>query len=481
MRDDILSLGLSELCRILREKELTCKELCGYYLDRIGLYGLGDALNCVSAVNHRAPEEAEELDERGPEGLPLFGLCVLLKDNIDVKGMATTAGSVALRDNIAVEDAPFVRTLREKGAVILGKTNMTEFANFLTQGMPAGFSSLGGQVVNAYDKNHSPSGSSSGSAVAMSARLCSFSVGTDTSFSVVACAAENGVVGFKPPVGTITTEGVIPITSAFDEIGFFTRDMADMRYLIESLGADGAKGCGCAPETGDAGCGFTPESSDIGCGGEPLRHKLAVWQINREYVSEEQLGLYEELFGRLRADGWSLTEQPGRNTTKLKELMLRRFSTELRAYLNAHPQRGEDNGNDGPAQKAITPESILAVYREDPAVLAPYGTSYLEESLAFEADPGNASAVTDIRTDMLRERDALLRELAPYDACIMTGPTCIMHYTWLSSLSVPFTAEPADGRPRSVILFGPDMRSLMEVGEEIERHGDHIPMPNLNK
>ena len=154
------------------------------------------------------------------------------QDHIDVKGMATTAGSVALKDNIADSDAPFVRTLRERGAVILSKTNMTEFTNFLTEGMPGGFSSLGGQLVNAYDRNHTPNGSSSGSAVAMSARLCSFAVGTDTSFSVVACATDNGVVGFKPTIGTISTEGVIPISSALDEIGFFTRNMKDMRKLL---------------------------------------------------------------------------------------------------------------------------------------------------------------------------------------------------------------------------------------------------------
>jgi len=442
MKDDILKLGLSELCGKLRAKELTCGELCRFYLDRIALYGLRDALNCVYAVNPRALAEAEALDARGPEGLPLFGLCVLLKDNIDAAGMATTAGSVALRDNIAASDAPFVKQLREKGAVILGKTNMTEFANFLTRGLPGGFSSLGGQVVNAYDKALTPSGSSSGSAVAMSARLCSFSVGTDTSFSVVACATENGVVGFKPPVGTISTEGVIPITETFDEIGFFTRDMADMRFLMESLGI----------------CGETePE----------LKKSLAVWQINREFVSEDQLRRYEALFERMTADGWSLTEQPGRNTMKLKELMLRRFSTELRAYLSA-------------AGSGMTPEKILAVYREDQEKFAPYGTGFLEESLAYEADPGNPSAVEELRADIQRERKALLGELSPFDACVMTGPTCIMHYAGLSSLSVPFTVEPADGRPRSVILFGGDMGVLLAVGGGIGLKGDEIPLPAPN-
>ena len=455
-----LSFSLNELYTKLQAREISCEELCRFYLERIEKYGMRDALNCVSTVNPEALAEARELDRRGPEGLPLYGLCVLLKDNIDVKGMATTAGSVALKENVADLDAPFVQSLREKGAVILGKTNMTEFANFLTEGMPGGFSSLGGQVVNAYDKNHTPSGSSSGSAVAMSARLCSFSVGTDTSFSVVACATDNGVVGFKPAIGTISTEGVIPITSALDEIGFFTRDMADMRFLAEQLAITGPNG----PQDllVSSGTDITQNVS--------LRKSLAVWSFNREYVSEAQLGRYEMLFDRLKADGWTLATQPGRNTFKLQEIGLRRFSTELRAYLEKH--RGSAKGK-------VTPEAILAAYRADPERLAPYGVKFLEKSLEYEYAPENAQAIEKIREEMAQERKRLTEELSDFDCCVMTGPTCIMHYAGLTSLSVPFTVAAERGLPRSVILFGTDMRKLLAVGEEIERHGDTIPMPEM--
>lgn len=445
----VLSLSLDELYDKLCAREISCVDLCRFYLERIERYGMRDALNCIAAVNPEALNEARELDRRGPEGLPLYGLCVLLKDNIDVKGMATTAGSAVLKDNIADADAPFVRTLREKGAVILGKTNMTEFANFLTSGLPGGFSSLGGQVVNAYDRNHTPSGSSSGSAVAMSARLCSFAVGTDTSFSVVACATDNGVAGFKPAVGTISTEGVIPITALFDEIGFFTRDMKDMRFIAERLGI------AVGPEKGQRAS---------------LRRSLAVWTINQQFVSEEQMGRYDMLFDRLKADGWALTEQDGRNAMKLQEVMLRSFSGELREYLASHK---------GSAEGKLTPEKILEKYREDPEKLAPYGTEYLERSLAYERDTENGQVLSELRAEMAREHEALTEELSEFDACVMTGPTCIMHFAGLSSLSVPFTVSKENGLPRSVILFGPDMRKLLAVGAEIEGHGDEIPMPGL--
>lgn len=463
MMKSVLSFSLSELSTKLWTREISCEELCGFYLERIEKYGMRNALNCVSAVNPKALDEARELDNRGPEGLPLYGLGVLLKDNIDVKEMATTAGSVALKDNIADADAPFVRTLREKGAVILGKTNMTEFANFLTPGMPGGFSSLGGQVVNAYDRNHTPSGSSSGSAVAMSARLCSFAVGTDTSFSVVACATDNGVVGFKPTVGTISTEGVIPITSYLDEIGFFTRDMADMSFLTEQLGITT---CIKPDEQQDA----TAADVTVSAQKSLLRRALSVWTINREFVSAEQMERYEKLFERMKNDGWSLTEQPGRNTMQLQEIGLRRMSGEIREYLKTHK---------GSAAGKMTPEKILEKYREAPEKFAPYGTEFMERSLAYENEPENEQKILEIRAEMNREHELLTEELSGFDCCVMTGPTCIMHFAGLSSLSVPFTVASEDGLPRSIILFGQDMRMLLTVGAEIERYGDEIPMPKM--
>ena len=132
------------------------------------------------------------MDERESLGLP-----ILVKDNIDVAGLHTTAGSLALSDSVATRDAPVIANLRRHGALILGKTNMTEFANYTGERMPNGYSSRGGQVRNAYDPTHDPSGSSTGSAVAVSARLCSAALGTDTSFSIVGCATENGVTGHK--------------------------------------------------------------------------------------------------------------------------------------------------------------------------------------------------------------------------------------------------------------------------------------------
>ncbi|MBO4368236.1 MAG: amidase, partial [Clostridia bacterium] len=154
-----------------------------------------NALNCIAELDPTAISQAEALDRSKSQRLPLRGVPVLVKDNIDVKGLHTTAGSLALEDNIALKDAPVIRNLRRSGAVILGKTNMTEFANYVTQGMPGGYSSRGGQVIHAVNPKLSVAGSSSGSAVAVAAGIVPMAVGTDTSHSITACAMFNGICG----------------------------------------------------------------------------------------------------------------------------------------------------------------------------------------------------------------------------------------------------------------------------------------------
>lgn len=162
-----------ELARAIRERRLGVEELTRAYIERIEKFDGADDLNAVAELNENAIKEARKMDamKTGCNGA-MFGLPVLVKDNIDVAGLHTTAGSLALADNIAEKDAHIIANLRRNGALVLGKTNMTEFANYMTDNMPGGYSSRGGQVKNAYDYAKSPSGSSSGSAVAMVAGLC---------------------------------------------------------------------------------------------------------------------------------------------------------------------------------------------------------------------------------------------------------------------------------------------------------------------
>lgn len=218
----------------------TAVSLTKAYLRRIDeVDRSGPRLKSVIELNPDAPAIAEALDfERrttGPRG-PLHGIPVLIKDNIDTHDrMTTTAGSLALEGSIAPRDAFIVERLRSAGAVILGKTNLSEWANFRGSRSISGWSGRGGQTRNPYVIDRSPSGSSSGSAAAVSANLCAVSVGTETNGSIVSPASYCGVVGIKPTVGLVSRSGIIPISASQDTAGPMGRTVADAAALLGAM------------------------------------------------------------------------------------------------------------------------------------------------------------------------------------------------------------------------------------------------------
>jgi amidase len=231
---------IAELQAAMQDGRLTSLRLTERFLERVEAYDRsGPRLNAVLEVNPDAREIADALDrERASSGGrgPLHGIPIFLKDNIATADrLHTSAGSLALKDCVAPRDAFLVTKLREAGAVILGKANMTEWANFLTTGMPAGYSSRGGQVKNPYGESLSPGGSSSGSAVAVAADLCAVAVGTETSGSILSPANWNSVVGVKPTLGLISRSGIVPIAGSQDTAGPFGRTVADAAILLGAM------------------------------------------------------------------------------------------------------------------------------------------------------------------------------------------------------------------------------------------------------
>ena len=232
-----------ELQAAMQRNELTSRKLVLYYLSRIAEIDKCDGgLNSVLELNPDALFIADTLDAMRATGKilgVLHGIPVMLKDNISTGDkMRTSAGSVALQDNFAPYDAHIAKLLREAGAVILGKTNMTEFANYMSS-MPNGYSSRGGQTFNPYDKTAEPSGSSTGSAVAVSANLCAGAVGTETHGSIISPSQVNGIVGIKPTLGLLSRHGIIPISFTLDTPGPMTRTVTDAAVLLNVMsGAD---------------------------------------------------------------------------------------------------------------------------------------------------------------------------------------------------------------------------------------------------
>jgi len=213
-------------------------EACLARIDAIDRHG--PAINAVIELNSDALKIAAELDRerkaKGPRG-PMHGVPVLVKDNIDTGNMSTTAGSLALLGTPAPKDAFIVGRLRAAGAVLLGKTNLSEWANFRGEHSTSGWSGRGGQTKNPYALNRNPSGSSSGSAAAAAASLCAVAVGTETDGSIVSPASINGLVGIKPTVGLVSRSGIVPISASQDTAGPMARTVRDAVLLLNVLAA----------------------------------------------------------------------------------------------------------------------------------------------------------------------------------------------------------------------------------------------------
>ena len=239
-----LSIAKAQL--LMQQGEISSEVLTKYYLQQIQQKNLqGPSLHAFNDVNRGALELAKRLDAERKAGKirgPLHGIPVALKANIASNdGLPTTAGALALKGFLTKQDAELVKQLRDAGAIIIGKTNLSEWANFRGNGSASGWSALGGQTKNPYVLDRTPCGSSSGSAVAVAADLTLVAVGTETDGSITCPAAINNVVGIKPTAGAISGTGIIPIANSQDIAGPMTRTVADAEILLAALATSQAK------------------------------------------------------------------------------------------------------------------------------------------------------------------------------------------------------------------------------------------------
>lgn len=230
---------LSTLAQQLKQKKVSSTSLLQTYKARIEQ--LNPQLGAVIALDPNAIQAAIIADQSSKHKGALSGLPILIKDNIDVKGMITSAGSLALADNLRSTDAPLIAKLRKAGAIIAGKTNLSEWANLRSSKSTSGWSSLGGQTRNPYDVSRSPCGSSSGSGAAVAARMIPAAIGTETDGSVVCPASANGLVGLKPTIGLVSRTGIVPLSHSQDTAGPMTLSVRDAAMLLNAMaGSDPA-------------------------------------------------------------------------------------------------------------------------------------------------------------------------------------------------------------------------------------------------
>ena len=300
-------LTVAKISQMLADGEISSRQLVLNYMERIALYDKsGPKLNSVLELNPDAVYIAEAMDRERAKGKlrsPLHGIPILIKDNINTHDkMRTTAGSIALDDNFAPYDAWIVKKLREAGLIIMGKTNMTELANYMSYTMKNGYSSRGGQVINPYNPEGDVWGSSSGSAVAMSANLCALAIGTETDGSIIWPSHMNGTVGLKPSRGLVSRTGIIPICTAQDTAGPMTRTVADAAALLNII-------VGEDPEDPSTWCRDIPEDYTAYLDKDGLKGlRLG---INRGYYddfSQEQKDIAEKAYKAMESCGAELVQ-----------------------------------------------------------------------------------------------------------------------------------------------------------------------------
>ncbi|MEL8056528.1 MAG: amidase [Pseudomonadota bacterium] len=234
------AMSLPELTSALEDGDVTSVALTQAYLQRIEEVDFsGPRLQSILALNSDAIVQAQASDARREAGETLGqldGVPILLKDNIEtLDPVATTAGSLALKDNVTGRDSPLVAGLRAQGAVILGKTNLSQWANFRSNDSISGWSAIGGQVRNPHMLDRSPCGSSSGSGAAVAASLAAGAVGTETNGSIICPSQVNGIVGFKPTVGVLPQEGIVPISASQDTAGPMTKTVTGAALMMDAM------------------------------------------------------------------------------------------------------------------------------------------------------------------------------------------------------------------------------------------------------
>ena len=348
-------LTVSGIRRMLENGQVTSRELVLNYMERIArIDKSGPMLNSVLELNPDALYIAEAMDRERAKGKvrsPLHGIPILLKDNINTRDkMRTSAGSLALADNFAPYDAFIVTRMRRAGLVIMGKTNMTELANWMSYHMRNGYSSRGGQAIHPYNPEGDVWGSSSGSAVAVSANLCALAVGTETDGSIIWPSHMNGTVGIKPTRGLVSRHGIIPICTAQDTAGPMTRTVADAAALLNVLAGEDE-------EDPSTWCRDIPRDYTDYLDADGLRGlRLG---INRGYYddfSEEQKAVAEGAYRVMERCGAILVQDT--NLPHLRSdssILLYEFKMCLNAYLSTNP-----------ALKCRTLKEIIDFYGDHP-------------------------------------------------------------------------------------------------------------------
>lgn len=444
--------------------QLTAEELVTYYLHRIQRYDI-DQLNAVLTLNPDALAIARALDEERAAGRacgPMHGIPVLVKDNIATgDGMPATAGAYALRHWIPDRDAFLVRQLRQAGAIILGKTNLSEFANYTDPCTPNGFSTLGGQTQNPRGP-FDPLGSSSGSAVAVAAHLANVAVGTETQGSIIMPAWANGVAGLKTSRGLVSRDYIVPLLEPQDVPGPMGRTVTDVAIALTAMSGVDANDPATQAAAGLVGMDFF-----TCCTREAAQSVRVGIGINSDGTAATEA---EAIAAALESQGVPVVridagEIEGMTETDIEAVLPYGFRDEFDLFAAAL-------GDQFPVRSLA---EVVAINREDPANRVPYGQRHLQGAVDSTMTAEEFAATVAQQRSQTRQdiRDLLARH--EVDVVIISPNSQQYAAAGFPALAVPNGLDPA-GKPRTVVFMGDYLSEpkLLAVGYAFEQAADSL-------
>jgi amidase len=457
---DLESADVAQVQQAMVSGSVTSAMLVEGYRARIDAFDRrGPAVHAIRLLAPDALDRAEQLDAERAQGRvrgPLHGVPVLVKDNIDVAGLPTTAGTLALEHSVPRQDAGLVVRLRDAGAVILGKTNLTEMANFMAEQMPSGYSALGGQVLNPYDVSLTPCGSSSGSGAAAAMGFATVTVGTETDGSILCPSDAQSLVGMKPGLGVVSGDGILPIATSQDCAGPMCRTVADAACLLGAL------------------TGVPPVELRPGA----LRDtRLAVPPPPQELEASDR-ELFDAALAGLRGLGAQIVEVPPLPETDESPVLHYEFARDLDAYLARLP-----------ADRPISSMGELVAWNDAHADAAlKYGQAHLLTALAVD----HVADATAYRANRARDQavagaHGIDATLAAADAAAVVTAAAqaagLAARAGYPSLTVPAGYRRSGRRPFGVTFLGPagSEALLLALGYDYERAADERrPVSQIN-
>ncbi len=359
--------SIAEIQQNIKDNKFTYEELVAYYLINIkelDQNAMGN--NAISEINPNAIEQARKYDAMVAD-MPLKGIPVLAKENINTNDMPTSSGAYALKDFIPQNDAPVIQELKANGAIILGKSNLSEMSYWMSQKNPSGYSAKKGQTHNPFNPLViSPLGSSSGSAVAMATDLSTVTLGTETAGSIVAPASINSVVGYKPTKDSIDGSGVVPISLTLDTVGVISKNVQDALATYNSS---------------------TTKKLTVQLDKDDIKGKtIGIWQDSEDKFNKD----LEQALTKMGAKV-VLLEAVDTSKIDAQFILKNDFEKDLNAYLQKH---------NAPIKSL---KELMEYNKKDPKVRMRYGQSHLENSLNFAGDDEKVKAIVKIANDILNK------------------------------------------------------------------------------